>query len=527
MRVKNRFTGVVLLLLISCLISPTDARAVLKDFGPLNFAGFPSWYRDSTDLPLQQCLSTAISPDVAGSLMCGVTMTANFLQDPPFDPLLPVTFPPNPPAGFNWPGEAFYFQAANDPAFEVAGSSKTLVEFGLESTFGLGDPSPGDQIVFARVRITLIGMPVSGTYTITHPYGIDVLNVDVNDVKSGKLTRDIGAAGVVFVGALQGNIGPFLRWTEDATYAGGLGTNLDGTITVGNETFVGDPNVPHTVTGSPFGFNMIRIEGPEGTDLDGSGNNFVESDLFAIEGQLWTTPIPTPLALNRATYARNQVASQVDIFASTGPLSNLGIESTLEVSGVSITPESLTTTSPTDGQFVGYFPDPLDLPVEVTVTNTADAIPQDSVTAAVVDEVRIDEANSVPSTNTLRIKAFSSDMGVQPTLTAVGLGALDSGFLGVPDVMVPPASVTVSSSSGGQMNAPIVVRDNYLIAAIAGENGTIDPSGDVAGPPGDNTAFSFIPSDGFRVVNVIVDGQSLGPMVLTLLAICRLTTASS
>jgi len=507
-----------LLIGISLTAFGQEAGAVLKDFGPLNFAGFPSWYRDTNGLALQQCVVNTPSPTRLGS-MCATTMIANPAPVPPFDPAFAVSFPPNPPNNFNWPGEAFYFQAAADPAFAVAGSTTTLVEFGLESTFNIGDPVPGDQTVFARVRISLIGMPVSGVYTVRHPYGVEVLQIDTADVKSGKMTRDIGFAGVIFEGALLGNIGPYLRWTADPTYAGGIGTNADGSITVAGETFISDPNVPHTVTGSPFGFDMIRIEGPQGADLDGAGNNFVETGLFVVEGRVWTTPIPTPLVIDRSTYARNTVVGQVDVFASTAPVSNLPpAPSSLVASGSGITTTALATTAPTNGSFVGYLSspagliDPAVLPATVTVTNTADDIPQSQSSKAVVDEVKITEATFVPSSGSLRIKAASSDQLTARSLTAGSLGSLTGGALNVTGVTVPPAAVSVTSSGGGLGSLPVSVRESYQIAANSSGNGTLTPAGGVDVAPGGNQSFSFTPAPGSRVVNVVVDGAPLGPL---------------
>ncbi len=509
MRIQIRLISAFLVFLAGFLLPPVDADAVLKDFGPPNLGGFPSWYRDTTGLPLQQCFSLAASPAGAGG-MCGITMTANPAQNPPFDPALPLNLP------FNWPGEAFYSMASADPSFAVAGSTTTLVEFALESTFGLGDPSPGDQVVFARVRIRLDGMPVSGTYLITHPYGIDSLNIDINDPKSGRLTRDIGATGAPFVGALDGNIGPFLKWTFDPLYAG-TGTNPDGTITVGDVTFIGDPNVVHTVTGSPFDFNRVLIEGPIGADLDGAGNNFVETDLFVIEGQVYTTPIPTPLAVNRSTYARNAAVGQVDVFANADPLSNQGSASILEATGTGIATTVLVTV-PDSTSFVGYLSsptilaDPATIPATVSVTNVADQAPLAPVASPVVDEVKISEATFVPGTGILRVKAVSSDGTSAPALTAVGYGELVNGALSVTDLTIPPKAIKVDSTAGGSATVPVAVRDNYLVAAEAGANGSIAPSGLVALAPGSSPVFTITPNPGFRVADVLVDGETRGPV---------------
>lgn len=67
-------------------------------------------------------------------------------------------------------------------------------------------------------------------------------------------TRDIGLVGVPFDAVLRSNdIGPFIRWDRigsrerlDVVGPGGVTLN-----------FAGDPNVLHSFTGSPTGFNRV------------------------------------------------------------------------------------------------------------------------------------------------------------------------------------------------------------------------------------------------------------------------------
>ena len=53
----------------------------------------------------------------------------------------------------------------------------------------------------------------------------------------------------------------------------------------------------------------------------------------------------------------------------------------------------------------------------------------------------------------------------------------------------------------------------YTITATAGPGGTIDPSGEVAVDCGDDQAFTIIPDDCHDIEDVVVDGQSVGPVV--------------
>lgn len=54
--------------------------------------------------------------------------------------------------------------------------------------------------------------------------------------------------------------------------------------------------------------------------------------------------------------------------------------------------------------------------------------------------------------------------------------------------------------------------NTYTITALAGENGSIEPSGEILVTHGSDTLFTFLPDEGFEVFNVWVNGDSLGPM---------------
>ena len=52
--------------------------------------------------------------------------------------------------------------------------------------------------------------------------------------------------------------------------------------------------------------------------------------------------------------------------------------------------------------------------------------------------------------------------------------------------------------------------NNYEIRAIAGPNGSISPEGDVSVPHGGNITFDIIPNEGYQILDVVVDGVSVG-----------------
>jgi hypothetical protein len=295
-------------------------------------------------------------------------------------------------------------------------------------------------------------------------------------------TEDIGlAADGNFSGALQGLIGPFLIWDSGAP------------ITVGTEQFIGDPGVDHTVTGSPFGTNILRVEGPAGANLDGLGNNVIETPLFRVSGKLYPQIIPTPLTVGKAVFGRDAGQAHVSAFATTQPLANVtntfapfpgnylltGVPSSLRLTGTGIPATTMASKTPTDGKFFTntvLFADPGTLPATIRVTNTAD-VPPTAVDVPLVDAVTVNSAFYRPLTKTLTIAAASSDKVASPVLQAfmpgmtAPLGTLVAGQLAVtfPVVdstvtpaktfQIPPLTVTVRSAEGGETTVPVVALD--------------------------------------------------------------------
>ncbi|MHB8766628.1 MAG: Ig-like domain-containing protein, partial [Deferrisomatales bacterium] len=396
----------------------TSAWAVLADVGPVNPSnGFPVYYLDTTGLALELCANQT-----------GMCLTAEpFIN-------LPISFPGNfGDEMFWWSGGAIIPLAA--------GGSADLV-LALEAAFGGGPVLPGDQISFARVRLR-IDAPVAGTYRVIHPYGVQVFPDVAAGTRAINVTSDVGlGAPGVFTGALAGAIGPFLVW-DTGTVLGPDGA-----------AYVGDPAVLHAVTGSPFGTNFFRIEGPAGSNLGGPGIDAVETDLFSIMGKVFTGVVPRPLTVNRASYTRDETTGQISVFATS-----VG-NSLLEVSGTGI-PATPMVGDPVTGAFFGNIRSgaPSTFPGSVTITNTADQ-PPTPVNAPLVDEVIITTATYDPDAAMLTLAARSGDELTLPNLTAVGFGPLDptgATPLAVPDVLVPPERITVVSSLGGTATAKVAV----------------------------------------------------------------------
>ena len=435
-------------LVVSALAQGISQAALFAvDTGPYIPAngGFAAWYQDSHGRTLDLCLSKAVSSRVPGtpgapSYMCNLLPTPGV-----FDDAQPVVFPTN------FPDEAFWFTA--DAAIVDAARGIDL-SYGsaIEAAFAAEEPVEGDQVSFARVRIR-VDVPVAGTYVITHPYGIEVFNIDTPGRRAINMTRDIGIGSPkTYDGALKGDVGPFLRsvngpYTETNPVSGGA------------EQFIGDPNLNEAVTGSPFNTNYIRIEGPGGLDL--------RSTVFAISGKLSAVVRPTPLITQRSTYSRRQGASapiaQQDVFVLAPP-------PPATVSLSSSTPALKLTEADTTGNW--YVQNSINPTLPTTLQVTADnhlAIASSTPTTlpmALTDLVVIQRAEYSLSSGQLTLVASTSDETSPPALTATsGTGAAIGALSGSAAVKtlttgispIPPAKVRVTSSNGGSDTEEVVI----------------------------------------------------------------------
>ncbi|MCQ4347453.1 hypothetical protein NGA35_08440 [Pseudomonas stutzeri] len=410
-----------------------SVQAALNAVSTERVAGFPAWYQDTHGRALELCLSTTQSPTGAGP-MCPL------LAEDGFDPGQPIVL------GSNFPSEAFWF--TGDAFIQGSGIDLTYVS-ALEAAFGAEEAVDGDQISFARIRIR-VDVPLAGTYVITHPYGVEVFEVETAGNRAINMTRDIGiGAPGQFDGALAGDVGPFLR-------------SLGGPYAIGTETFVGDPNLLEPVTGSPFGSNYVRIQGPDGIDL--------RTDLFAVSGKLSNVALPTPLVVERSTYARASseggVVAQQDVFALAPP-PPASVDFVPTGNATPVTMSEADTTGSWYGQS-GASPTPLGN-VSVSADNSA-AIPGSlpgTRTSPLVDQVTIGTATYSVGSGQLTLVASSSDQSGSPTLTAratgsganigtlSGSGSSRSLVTGLSPI--PPAQVTVSSSNGGSDTEEVVI----------------------------------------------------------------------
>ena len=284
---KRLFSLLVALLLVAGAAPST--WAALADLGiPIAPHGYPAWYSDA-NVALELCV-----PPPAGNASPALgdpTLGRFCIGDP-----LELDAQGNPINSLVMTGEGFYWMAF--ATIDLVSGGSASIEFAVESTFGGTEaPVPGGQITFGRTRVR-IDTPVAGTYSITHPYSNGAVDFEVLPGTEGdgiNMTADIGSSNFLnpdsaFRGTLTAPFGPFLTWANYPTNPALQVRAIDeltgeptGPVL---EQYIGDPNIPSQVVGSPFGTNFFRVVGPEGSNLGGPGINTVETNLFGVMGKV-------------------------------------------------------------------------------------------------------------------------------------------------------------------------------------------------------------------------------------------------
>jgi len=378
------------------------------------YNGYPSWYRDS----LGQTAAFR-SPPYPGTIF-----------DPP-DPTVPFSVQ----TGFG--AEGFYWDA-NATIADLGGGNQALLVLALELAYNTADPTDGEQITFARIRIR-VDTPVAGTYRIIHPYGEKVFT---NVPAGGRQINDtsdvgIGAPGN-FTGALAGQIDPLLKMVNPPPPAG----------------FLGDAATPATVTGSPTGNNLFRVE----RLVNGVFVQVGQTDQFIVSGRLYPR---TPIIADRATYSQDPAGvTTVSGFAQSFPP---------EVPGETIT----VTGNAGAGNFnlarSGFFffgsqvlPDGTEPPATLRFVGRTNGVNLTFLDEPLTDLVAIKQADWSAAAQTLTILVESSDaFAPLPTLTLSGRSIPDTqvsaGTVVVAGVISPPPVISVTSSAGGLDSASVVI----------------------------------------------------------------------
>src|SRR3954454_8648924 len=439
------------------LNSSGNTGGLAKD-GPVSPAtGFPDWYRDNKGVELEPCMTT-LDPNCGGAV-------------PVPDPTQPTVFPTN------FPDEFFYQDAT--AAMTTGSGSKVLAQFAVEGAFANGGVAAGDQMTFSRIRFRIdTGLQANGQYTITHPYGVDVVQAGPNPADKPNLfiTQDTGATAGAFSAVLSGRVGPFLKWAPTADPAD-----------VPPAGYIGDGVKPHTVTGSDLGTNFVRIEGP---DIGGANNpnpctttgpnaytgaaaDCIETNLFTLVGKLSTRG---GVNVARASYSRSTdgATTQIDVYAD----SKVGQD--IVVRDPSATPSfPITPLRAENGRYYAHVDITGALPTKVEVVNRGD-VPQ-TVKSVPVEDLVTGTATYDSSTNTLHMQGITSDKSTSAgTLTVPAFNkTLDATGAGDLTFVAPPDSVVLKSSNGGSRTIRVGVSQGTALpplplVANAGADQTVE-----------------------------------------------------
>jgi len=277
----SRFSIVLSTCATAVLFGSGASSAQLASHGPPNEFGYPAYYTDDTGL----------------SLIQGTDPLDPLLLSSAEAPLLPDPNGPLSVADGNFYGETFYWNCETEMATN-GGEGSALIVMAIEGVWDNLDEAvvDGDQLVFSRLRIRVdVGNSPdnAGTYKITHPFGELEFEVTAADIAANEGTRVINytddclhldilnpscaAPGpTAFSTPLDpaiATISRFLTWDAGAPPG-----------------YIGNPGIPHAVTGSPTGDNFFRIEGP---NIGGPGNDSIETNLFLVAGK--TVEVGPPL----------------------------------------------------------------------------------------------------------------------------------------------------------------------------------------------------------------------------------------
>lgn len=423
----------VLLSFLLCIDLGYAQGTGLSTVGAINPAyGYPQHYQDRTGIALEPCLVTPSDPTNSVVDPCALagSLTAGDASE--------IVFPTN------FPDELFY-NLTSSVISGIGGvaRNRAVLTMGLEGAFATGAVAEGQQIVFARFRLRVEGVTPGETYVLTYPYGVKSFQADPAGVIN--FTDDQGclAAGCAFDSVLTStNIGPFLQWdpAESSPPTG----------------YVGDPNITHTVVGSPFNSNIFRLQGP---NVGGAGIDIIETDQFAVMGKVYNGTVASALTVDRTSYSRpSPSTAKISIFARSSG------DATLIATGAGI-PTTTMTKDPISGRFFASIipTDATILPAFIRISATAPNSTAVIRESALVDEVTVASASFDEASGVLNIQATSSDVSLKPTLSAstslpmLPLGALDATGSLVVNTTVPSSSITVTSSRGGSGTLPVIL----------------------------------------------------------------------
>ena len=246
---------------------------------------------------------------------------------------------------------------------------------------------------------------------------------------------------------------PFLKWDPTVAPAAPAG-------------HLGDPTVDHQVTGSPYGTNVFRIEGPAGSftgspdlcanvalgDSVTATDDCIETNLFTVMGK---TATRAGVQVTKTVTTKDGAGNFIDLFAKSEP------GQTLVITGTGVAATAMRE----DGNGGYYARIRVDgaAPADLAVTNTIDNPKTvDHVDPAQFgDKVHVNSALYDNDTKSLIVLAQSGDPAAVLTLAGYPSAVQDTSGTSqrftVSGLNAPPADVMVTSSKGGRDGDDVVI----------------------------------------------------------------------
>ncbi len=244
------------------------AFAELGAIGPVDAAtGYPIWVQDKAGLRLGLC------PGGDPNCLAVAPVT-------PFEQII----------GFGG-GEGFWWAADTAVGGPPPAPEASLV-LAVEAAFGTADGSAVDgfQWAFNRIRVRGSGLPLNTACTIVHPFssaGGDILTTDAAGTLN--FTTDYGCVDGIPALPCETRLPP-LGYSIMATpippsvgdpWGNALSIFLTAVAPPAPVGYIGNPNVPQTVTGSPTGNNVFTVTCPPLAPLT--------TTQFLVQGKLFDT----------------------------------------------------------------------------------------------------------------------------------------------------------------------------------------------------------------------------------------------
>ncbi len=273
MSIKTRI-GTLLMTLAVVMAFSVPAFAELGAVGPVDAAtGYPIWVQDQNGLRLGLC------PGGDPNCLAVAPVT-------PFEQII----------GFGG-GEGFWWAADTAVGGPPPAPEASLV-LAVEAAFGTVDGSAVDgfQWAFNRIRVRGSGLPIGVTCTVIHPFsapgGDPLVTGGPLDQRPGELnfTTDFGCVDGIPALPCETRLPP-LGYSIMATpiaptppsdpWGNAISIFLTAVAPPAPVGYIGNPNVPQTVTGSPTGNNVFTVTCPPLAPLT--------TTQFLVQGKLFDT----------------------------------------------------------------------------------------------------------------------------------------------------------------------------------------------------------------------------------------------